>query len=101
MSDDARFTPITWPIYCQGYHAALSAAVRVLVLAVRRRRTREQIRRRAAQLERAQLAAGADDQVARVSQNQVSQRATRRSSDRWYSNQLPAFLARRLRRRQV
>ncbi len=53
-----RFTTVTWPIYCQGYYAALSAAVKVLALAVRRRRIRQKLRRQAAQQRRRQLEAG-------------------------------------------
>lgn len=47
ISDDARFTTVTWPSYCEGYYAALCAAVRVMKLAIDRRRTRERLKRAA------------------------------------------------------
>jgi hypothetical protein len=58
VADDARYTRGTWPIYCEGYYAALNAAVKVLALAVRRRRLREHFRRQAAQAERRQHETG-------------------------------------------
>ena len=50
--EGAAYTRAEWPIYCQGYHTALVAALRSMELELRKRKTLERERRRAARAAR-------------------------------------------------
>jgi len=50
VADTTRFTRESWPIYWQGYYAALGRALQVMQLARDRRTARQQAQRRQAAL---------------------------------------------------